>query len=104
MFTLVVKNGYVKRGKLLKEEIVSSRTAEASNSICLSDLQGFCCYSVTKFQDRLDGKLLYLYYCRCTKSFPKVYENFLIVYATVHVELCAIIMHITIYRSHDRLQ
>lgn len=56
-FWSVCKNK-LKREKLLKEETLSSRIAEASNSICLSDLKGFCRYSVTKFQDCLDGKPL----------------------------------------------
>lgn len=48
----------LKRERLLKEETLSSRIAEACNNIYLSDLQGFCRYSVSKFQDCLEGKPL----------------------------------------------
>ncbi|KAG1437079.1 hypothetical protein G6F56_013278 [Rhizopus delemar] len=48
----------LKRQKLLKEETLSSRIGEACNNIFLSDLQGFCRYSVSKFQACLDGEPL----------------------------------------------
>ncbi|KAG1453846.1 hypothetical protein G6F56_007469 [Rhizopus delemar] len=48
----------LKRERLLKEETLLSRIAEACNNTCLSDLQGFCRYSVSKFQDCLEGKPL----------------------------------------------
>lgn len=48
----------LKRGKLLQEETVTSRIAEACNNIYLIDIQGFCGYSASKFQDCLEGKPL----------------------------------------------
>lgn len=48
----------LKRQKLLKEKTLSSRIGEACNNIFLSDLQGFCRYSVSKLQACLDGEPL----------------------------------------------
>lgn len=48
----------LKREKLLKEETLTSRITEACNNIYISDLQGFCRYSVSKFNDCLEGKPL----------------------------------------------
>lgn len=48
----------LKRENVLKEETLTSRITKACNNICLSDMQGFCRYSVSKFQDCLEGKHL----------------------------------------------
>ncbi|KAI8875842.1 hypothetical protein K501DRAFT_201762, partial [Backusella circina FSU 941] len=53
------------KSKLKREKILQENTlAEVCNSIYLSHIQGFCRYSVSKFQDYLKGKLLWY---RCTK-------------------------------------
>lgn len=55
---LSVRKSKLKREKLLKEETLTTRIGEACNSIYISDLQGFCQYSETRFKDCLDEKLL----------------------------------------------
>ena len=54
----------LKREKLLKEGTMTSRIGEACNNIYISDLQGFCRYSESRFQDCLDEN-----HCKhhCTK-------------------------------------
>jgi hypothetical protein len=46
----------MKREELLQEETLSSRIRDACNSILLSDLKGFCRYSMTRFEDCLNRK------------------------------------------------
>jgi transposase len=46
----------IKREELLQEETLSSRIRDACNSILLSDLQGFCRYSVARFDDCLNKR------------------------------------------------
>lgn len=48
----------VKREALLKEETLSSKIREACNNVLTSDLQGFCRYSVVKFDDCLNRNLI----------------------------------------------
>ncbi|CEG84661.1 hypothetical protein RMATCC62417_18430 [Rhizopus microsporus] len=48
----------LKREKLLKEETLTSIIGEACNNIYISNLQGFCRYSESRFQDCLDEKPL----------------------------------------------
>ena len=48
----------VKREALLKEETLSSKIRDACNHVLLSDLQGFCRYSVARFDDCLNRKPL----------------------------------------------
>ena len=47
-----------KREKLLKEDTMTTRIGESCNNIYIRDLQGFCRYSESKFQDCLDEKPL----------------------------------------------
>jgi len=46
----------MKREELLQEETLSSRIRDACNSILLSDLKGFCRYSMTRFEDCLNRR------------------------------------------------
>ncbi|KAG1255894.1 hypothetical protein G6F68_010039 [Rhizopus microsporus] len=46
----------LKREELLQEETMSSRIGDACNKVLLSDLQGFCRYSATRFEDCLSRK------------------------------------------------
>lgn len=46
----------VKREALLKEKALSSKIREACNNVLTNDLQGFCRYSVGKFDDCLNRK------------------------------------------------
>lgn len=48
----------LKRETLLDEETLTSRIQDACNRVLLSDLQGFFRYSVSKFSDCLDHKLI----------------------------------------------
>ena len=46
----------MKREEPLQEETLSSRIRDACNGILLSDLKGFCRYSMTRFEDCLNRK------------------------------------------------
>lgn len=50
----------LKREKLLEKETISNRIKEACNSVLFSDLQGFCHYSTTKFNNCLEKKFLWI--------------------------------------------
>lgn len=53
-----VAKSKLKREKLLEEETLTSRIRDACNDVLFSDLQGFCRYSVGKFDDCLNRKPL----------------------------------------------
>jgi hypothetical protein len=46
----------VKKHRLLDEETLTTRIRDASNQVLISDLQGFCRSSMSRFQDCLDCK------------------------------------------------
>ncbi|KAG0934948.1 hypothetical protein G6F57_008816 [Rhizopus arrhizus] len=46
----------LKREQLLDEETLTTRIADACNRVLYSDLQGFCRYSASKFDDCLSRK------------------------------------------------
>lgn len=46
----------LKRERLLEEETLSSRIADACNQVLLSNLKGFCKYSINRFDDCLQEK------------------------------------------------
>ncbi|KAG1606564.1 hypothetical protein G6F46_012921 [Rhizopus delemar] len=46
----------LKREALLEEETLTSRIKVACNNVLISDLRGFCKYSVAKFSDCLEKK------------------------------------------------
>lgn len=54
-FWLVCKNK-LKRETLLSEETLTSRIQDTCNRVFLSDLKGFCRYSVSKFNDFVEYK------------------------------------------------
>jgi transposase len=49
-----VAKSKVKREQLLEEETMTSRIREACNKVLISDLRGFCQYSLSKFEDCLN--------------------------------------------------
>lgn len=54
-FWSVVKSK-LKREKLLEEETMTMRIQDACNKVLISDLRGFCHYSLSKFEDCLSRK------------------------------------------------
>jgi transposase len=54
-FWSIVKSK-LKRVALLEEETLSTRISDACNKVMISDLEGFCRYSASKWDDCLERK------------------------------------------------
>jgi hypothetical protein len=52
----MTKHDKLKREALLEEENLTSRVKVACNNALISDLRGFCKYSVAKFSDCLEKR------------------------------------------------
>lgn len=52
----------LKREALLKEETLTSHIRDACNNVLISELKGFCRYSVKKFDDCSQRKPIYIFF------------------------------------------